>query len=419
VYDAANARMMIDSFGESRSERSGLDQTSFMLRHEGLIDRMAGYACHLERIDATVFDPHRDYYVDYLGFCPSDAVRLVRRHVTETNRRLHDARYAMVEIAPRIDAATEEDDLEALARDEHVIETFHAMHTAMEIPYRWSATMLAETTGIAETEIAALLARLSVPFGSQPEFRTPFDVNLARTHPLVDLDDGNYFAPLPWTVAHNVHTIMQAIARDDPSFANRYQRHRSAGTARLLYDGLAGVFGTDRTHASQHFVASDGPGEIDTLVAGARAVIAEAKSQALTDTGRRGHRPRIERVADDAIEKALSQTERAGTHIMSEGGRSFAASEGGNPRRPPAGRRRTVPRGRRDARTDGPTRDALAETRESRAAGMGHERRRLPHGRRHPRRPGDAARLHRGPLARGFARRRGHHGVGRTRGLPA
>ena len=80
VFDAAHAQLFIRSTSETRTDRAGIDATSFLLRLEHHLDRMEGYAVHLEEIADEVFEPHRDFYAEELGFCPSDAVRLVRRH---------------------------------------------------------------------------------------------------------------------------------------------------------------------------------------------------------------------------------------------------------------------------------------------------------------------------------------------------
>jgi hypothetical protein len=66
VFDAAHARMFIDSIAETHTDRLGIDEASFLLRVERLEDRMAGYAVHLEEIDSEVFDKHRSY-VGQLG----------------------------------------------------------------------------------------------------------------------------------------------------------------------------------------------------------------------------------------------------------------------------------------------------------------------------------------------------------------
>jgi hypothetical protein len=79
IFDATHAREMLASFDRESTGNHALDEAVFVLRMEHLIDRMPGYATHLERIDAEIFDRHRDYYIATLGFDPGDVVRLVRR----------------------------------------------------------------------------------------------------------------------------------------------------------------------------------------------------------------------------------------------------------------------------------------------------------------------------------------------------
>ena len=80
VFDAAQAGMFLRSVGDGVTDDPVLDLTSYMMQVEHLVDRMHGYAVHLEEINDAVFEPRRSQYLDVLGFCPSDVVRLVRRH---------------------------------------------------------------------------------------------------------------------------------------------------------------------------------------------------------------------------------------------------------------------------------------------------------------------------------------------------
>jgi hypothetical protein len=82
-------------------------------------------------------------------------------------------------------------------------------------------------------------------------------------------------------------------------------------------------------HTRQHYDGSEGRGEIDCAVGGVLPVLAEVKSHSLTDHGRRGHRPRLARVADDVVRGSFGQTRRAFAYVL-EGGRAFADHEGGD-----------------------------------------------------------------------------------------
>lgn len=320
AFDAAHADLFIRSIEEGRSDQGALNATSYLLRLEAMSDRMAGYAVHLERIDSAVFDSHRDFYVGRIGFCPSDLIRLVRRHVRAINGTMQRAVDGFRDAAERWPLRHD---------DEEAADAFKAFYTVMTTANRWTVDAITESVGLERDEVAAMLRAASVEYGCQPDFRSPFDPNEAFARPLIRLDDETYFAPLPWSLGHNVHGLVRALAADDPGLAAAYQRHRADATERLINEALQPVFGADFVHRSQHFQSSIGAGEVDCLVSGARAWCIEGKSQSLTEPARRGHRPRIERITKDVVRTALAQTERAATYILSDGRRDFAARQGG------------------------------------------------------------------------------------------
>lgn len=312
VFDAANADLFIRSIEEGRSNHGALDATSFLLRLEAMSDRMAGYPVHLERIDAAVFDPHHDFYVQSVGFCPSDLIRLVRRHVRAINSTMQLAMAGFADAAAR--GPLRADDKEAA-------DAVKAFYTTMTTANRWTVDTITESSGLQRDQVAAALNAASVEFGCQPEFRSPFDSNEALVRPLIRLDEESFFAPLPWSLGHNVHGLVRAVVAHDPQVAAAYQRHRADATERLINEALQPVFGADFVHRGQHFNSSIGAGEVDCLVSGTRAWCIEGKSQSLTEPARRGHRPRIERITKDVVRTALAQTERAATYIMGDGRR--------------------------------------------------------------------------------------------------
>ncbi len=321
VYDAANADLFFRSIREARSDGEAVDGASFLLRLEALSDRMAGYAVHLDMIDTAVFDPHRDFYISRIGFCPSDLVRVVRRQVGATNELTQRAMSGLGDALSRGSLC---------ADDDVAAEAVSDLHRALTTANRWAVDEVAGTVEIPRDELVAMLRAASVPFNCQPDFRSPFDRNEALARPLVRLDDENFFAPLPWSLAHNVHGLVRALAAEDGQLSAKYQRHRSNATETLITESLRKVFGTNSVSGGQHYVSSAGAGEIDCLVSGNRAWCIEGKSHALTEPARRGHRPRIERVTKDVVRAALDQTERAKTYILKDNRRDFASRQGGN-----------------------------------------------------------------------------------------
>jgi hypothetical protein len=311
VFDAAYAKEMLASFDRQPTGNAALDEAVFMLRMEHLVDRMPGYAAHLERIDAEIFDRHRDAYLDALGFNPGDVVRVVRRHNAAQQRRGAAAMTAMQKMADR--------DVEAAARA--TVEFFASLTDSRT----WRPSEVGAVTDIDPDEIRRMLDFFATTFGSQPQFRLPTDSNLARTHPVIRLDSDAYFIPDTWTLAAAVHPCLAQAAREQNG-VRRYRDHREQGHQRLVATALREVFPPEIVHESQHYEDEIlGPGEVDALVSAEWPLIVEAKAHGLTEPGRRGAPSRVERVAGDVVAKALQQTERATKYVIERRRREFHA----------------------------------------------------------------------------------------------
>ena len=183
VCAAAQARLLIDSSTGSEQVQPWFGHTHFLLRFEHLLDRMAGYEVHLEEIADAIFESHRDLYCKELGFCPSDVVRLARRHNLWFNDRLRHARSSFFAGIYDEDTATECD------------AQFRAV---LESTCLWNSELLSHTTNLPIERVAAILSHMSTDFGCQPKFRTPFDDNRARYYPIVRLPSAATSQSTPW-----------------------------------------------------------------------------------------------------------------------------------------------------------------------------------------------------------------------------
>ena len=319
VFDAAQARMFIQAQSDQPTEDISLNQTSLLFRQERLVDRMPGYDIHLEEISDAVFEPHRSLYCEELGFCPSDAVRLVRRHSAWTSTVFNAEHDEIFEAT-----GLERPDEDAAAFDARCLALFKAVS-------EWTPALLARTTQIPAEQIEAILRNMSSDFGCQPEFKTPFDDNQARLRPLIQMPNGAYLAAAQSSVARGIHDWLQDYIRNNPAspLKDSYPRHRSRAAERLVHESLEHVFGKPAVFAQQHYDTNDGHGAVDCLVASSTPVIVEVKSATLTEQGRRGLPLRIKTVARKGVGKAFKQTRRARSYIVEEGGRCFADRQGG------------------------------------------------------------------------------------------
>lgn len=322
VFDAAQAKLLVEGISEHRTERVGVDQARFLLRLEHLTDRMSGYAVHLQEIADAVFEPHRDLYCDELGFCPSDAVRLVRHMVCV--KQEYENRDAL------------QGTTAAILTSQAAAVEMHYLLASMEASYIWTPDRLAETTKLPVEQVAVLLQSMSTVSGCQPEFRTPFfDENKLRRYPLILLAEDRYLVPVPWAVAHCLYDwIKDYIGKISASrLVSKYPLHRSQAAERLVHRGLEQVFGDFAVFGNQHYDSTEGHGEIDSIVVGSTPILTEVKSHTLHDGVRLGHRPHTERLADNVVTKSFDQTRRASDYILSDGGRSFADQQGSRSRR--------------------------------------------------------------------------------------
>ncbi|MDG5768376.1 MULTISPECIES: hypothetical protein [Mycolicibacterium] len=317
IFDGEQMRMIIASLENADGDNGERDLLLQQLRLEYQADRMPGYAVHLEHVDAEVFGPHRDYYINGLGFDPGDVIRVTRRH----------ARWVNQAFISSLDALTE-----SLNSDAPNPEAAAAWLSALNAATLWNPDDVAACTGVPVEQITAMLDFFSTEFGCQPEFRAPGDPNRARTHPCIKLTDGTYFVPDRWSLSAVIHHRLAVETERNGFNPQKYYKHRQDAHERLVAGALEKVFGASHVYSSMHYdLASGEHGEIDSLACTEWPLVVEAKAIALTEAGRRGLPRRVDTKLKDILGKALDQTNRALTYILNEGGRSFAATENGKP----------------------------------------------------------------------------------------
>ncbi len=322
VFESAQAKTMLQGRPIGKSTDWDLNAASFLFRFERLLDRMAGYELHLDEIAEAVFEPHREFYRGELGFCPSDLIKLVRRHVAWCNLEFNDSYEA---IHGCMNSTRVDDDIAS--------REVHRFHRALEVRYIWSPELLVTSTNFPESDICNALDKMSVEFGCQPEYLTPLDNNKARWYPAIRLSEHKYLVPDPWAIVHGLHNWLQDYIQvhSITKLQKRYPDHRSEGAESLVSRSLKDIFGDQVVHTGQHYDCSEGHGEIDSLVASSTPVVVEVKSRSLTEQGRKGLINRIRTVVRDVLDKSFEQTQRACTYLMQDGGRHFSDKQGGKP----------------------------------------------------------------------------------------
>lgn len=315
IFDADQMRMFTASLANADTTDAQRELLQQQLKLEHQADRMPGYAIHLEHVDAEVFARHRDYYMTAFGFNPADVIRATRLHIRSVNATFNSA---MAAVADALNSGASHGVVEELVR------------RAQDPITLWKPKDVAASTAIAVDEIAAMLDFFSSEYGCQPEFRTPSDLNRARTHPCVKLDDETYLIPDPWALSAVIHHRLAAEPKGSCFDPQKYYKHRQDAHERLVSAALEKVFGATHVRSGHHYDLSSGEhGEVDTLVCAEWPLVFEAKAIALTESGRQGAPGRVDKKLKEILGKPLDQTDRALTYIVDEGGRSFASTQRG------------------------------------------------------------------------------------------
>lgn len=316
IFDSAQAALLVEPEQVQERTPSHLDHIAFLLRLEYLFDRMAGFSRHLQEIADQIFEVNRSFYIEEMGFCPSDSIRIVTTYRTEINRRINTSRGKIAETIRT----------SGVPADDAVRELLHGMQALTE----WTPDLLSEISSIPVGEVRALLDWVSVDWACQPGYRSPLESNLARTHPVVRLDGDRYFCPLASSIAHGLYERMDAYVKQESSskLARRYSVHRSRAAELIARNSMVQVFGADVVFQNEHYDSQLGHGEVDCLVAGLMPLVIEVKSRGLTEQGRQGRLRRVERVSKDVVGESSAQTSRAVAYITAEGGRHFSKEQG-------------------------------------------------------------------------------------------
>lgn len=252
IFEADQVRMITD--GLARADANDADRELLLqqLQLEYQVDRMPGYAVHLEQVDAEVFARHRDYYVNGLGFDPADVIRVTRMRIRWMNQTFKSA----------LDALT--DALNSGAPDPAAGEVIRKGFAA---PTLWDPNDVAACADVPVEQIIAMLDFFSTEYGCQPEFRAPGDPNRVRTHPCIKLDDGTYLVPDPWSMSAVLHQRLAVEPKRSGYDPQKYYKHRQGAHERLVASTLGEVFGTPNVLSTQHYALVSGDkGEIDALV---------------------------------------------------------------------------------------------------------------------------------------------------------
>ncbi len=179
----------------------------------------------------------------------------------------------------------------------------------------FTASELAERTGVNRGEVDAYLSAFSIEFGEELPHGKDIDVEDVRARPLACDGQGRYLcvsAPsLIWALRP---CIEKALKDHDERAFKRFERHRRAMVERRANVALTSALRPDWAHGEVRYDGdgSDQHGEIDGLVRMDTAVlIIEAKASSMRPSARRLAQDSFRDWLKNEVSKAAEQTRRS------------------------------------------------------------------------------------------------------------
>jgi hypothetical protein len=297
------------ALGEGGAE--ALTRVRHLLQFEHRFDRMLGYPAQLRPIFDAVAAPIAAQAVKTLGFSLDDALTAAGAYHEMLADRVDAAGYAFEDGAGRYPPpAGIGAKVQFAAGIMAGIATFGAAPVEEDLP-----GLLADATGLSRERLAAVLAALTTPLGSQPDLHTISDNNTLRRRPVIGLPDGRLLWARPGDFLHTALDWAADVCQGT-SLMEAFDRRRQDACVELTQAALASIFGHDQVHAEVTYPADGQRPDIDVLVATPGATIAvEVKGGRFTDPARRAAPDRVKKKVGEFVEKALAQNARTIAHL--------------------------------------------------------------------------------------------------------
>jgi len=141
-------------------------------------------------------------------------------------------------------------------------------------------------------------------------FVTIGNYNLINSHPIIQLDDDNYFVPISFLLFEAVYERPFYWMTDDKSYRDQAAKNRGKVGEEITFDFLLKVFGPSRTFKSVKIVSKKGheDTDIDVLcILGSKALCVQIKSKKLTELSRRGDDKALKNDFQKAVQDAYKQ----------------------------------------------------------------------------------------------------------------
>jgi len=163
-----------------------------------------------------------------------------------------------------------------------------------------------------EVGLNSLLTNFSfeIKKGCNSQLQTIGDYNVLNSKPIIKLDKGKYFIPLPFLLFKSVYENPFYWMLEDKEYKNTSTKNRGKVSEELVYNLLLRVFGKEHTHKSVKITSKKGQDDTDIdilCILGNKALCVQVKSKKLTQLSRKGDDNQLKKDFKAAIQYAYKQ----------------------------------------------------------------------------------------------------------------
>lgn len=293
------------------------------------------YKFQLEDFLQNVFSKLDNYFVKKMGFTVSDALnfgrKIMQRYERLLNRRRDKAKEAGETAKSKLRDPIRGAELrETLGKKNITEEEFmefcavSLMFTLTKEIFVFGADEFCKDERIKEIEkFKNYLKALSCKFGEVNKgFDSPLDENKIDTRPIINVNNGKYFSPIPKDLIFNLPLIFEMSLSEEKQGQTRiwqkYTKQKTQYTENRIYEYFSRLFPENHIFKNLKYTYQGQNCETDALLLYDNKIfVVESKSGAFTSHIRHGNILRLRNQLRELVEKAYQQGRRVRDYIKS------------------------------------------------------------------------------------------------------
>ncbi len=261
------------------------------------------YTFQLKGFTKEIFQCLDDYFKKNIGFTIEDAIffgeKILYRYEKLVNERFRDA---------------------GKARNR----AFNLFYLTRQI-FCFNVEQFCKEENIEDRDkFKKYLKAVSCKFGEgDQDYNEPLDENLIISKPIININDHEYFCPIPQDLIDKLPVIFENLLANEKKYQTntwqRYQKQRAIITENKVLEYFSRIFPENNIYKNLKYTFDGKDCELDILVFyDNKLFIIEVKSGSLTEPAQRGAIKRLKSDLGKLIEEAYFQGKRAIDYIQKE-----------------------------------------------------------------------------------------------------